>query len=95
MVVVVPGVGPQQTTCARLSRSDGLCGRISRLSDGALRCQARQLALLRHAGDALDERAGERAGEDRVGERRSERAAAGEPVGKAEDVVVQRVQAPL
>ena len=45
------------------------------------------------AGDALDERAGERAGEDRVGERRGERAVAGEAVGKSKDVVVERVQA--
>ncbi len=57
--------------------------------------QARQLALLRYTGDALDERARERAGEQRVGDGRRERAIAGESIGKSEDVVAQRVQAAL
>ena len=45
------------------------------------------------ACDALDERAGDGAGEDGVGKSGRERAVAGEAVGKAEDVVVERVQA--
>ncbi len=53
------------------------------------------MPFLRHAGDALDQRAGERAGEDRVGERRRERTVAGQFVGEAEDVVMERVQAAL
>ena len=43
----------------------------------------------------LIERAGERPGEDGVGERGSERTVAGEPVSEAEDVVMQRMQAAL
>ena len=50
---------------------------------------------MRYAGDALDERAGERAGENCVGQGRGERAVAGKSVGKSEDVVVERVQAAL
>ncbi len=60
-----------------------------------LRREARQLPLLRDAGDALDEWAGERAGEDCVGEGGRERAVAGEAVGKAKDVVMERVQSAL
>jgi len=59
----------------------------------AFRREARQLAFAGYTGDALDERAQERAGQDRIGEGRGERAVAGEAVGKAEDVVVERVQA--
>ena len=59
----------------------------------AFRRQARQVAFPCNASDALDEWAGERAGQDGVGERWSERAVAGEAIGKAEDVVLERVQA--
>ena len=58
-----------------------------------LTCQAGHLAFLGDAGDVFDERAGEGAGEERVGERRRERAEAGEAVSEAEDVVLERMQA--
>ena len=53
------------------------------------------MALLGDAGDALDERTGERAGEDGVGERGREGAEASELVCESEDVVLERVQAAL
>jgi len=53
------------------------------------------LALLGDTHNALDEGTGERAGEKSVGEGWGEGAEAGEFVGKAKDVVVERVEAVL
>ena len=53
------------------------------------------MALLGDARDALDDGAGERAGEERVGERGRERTEAGELVCETEDVVLERVKAAL
>ena len=102
VVVVVPGVRPEHhlrwgsisapelwqfSTASALGQS--LAFWI------ALRRQAGQLPFAGDAGDALDQRAGEGAGEHGVCQRRGQRALAGEPVGKSEDVVVERVQAAL
>ena len=93
MVVVVPGVGPQEhLRCGSLL--DEICGRVSRLLEALWR-EARQLPLAGDAGNALDEWAGDGACEDGVGESRRERAVAGETVGKSENVVVERVRASL
>ena len=82
MVVVVPGVGPEQhyLRCSQLPF--GPCGVLRRRSTGnvrslkrrsssrlvALRGQPRQLPFLRDSNHPLDERAGERAGKQCVGE---------------------------
>ena len=86
--------GPQMRHLRWGRLLDEICGRTARLLE-ALRREARQLPLAGDSGDALDERAGERAGEDGVGEGRRQRAVAGKLVGKAKDVVVERVQAAL
>ena len=57
--------------------------------------QARQRSLRGNANDALYEWTGARAGEDGIGERRSERAAAGKAIGKTKDIVLKRMKAAL
>src|SRR5579863_2908468 len=88
MIVVVPGVGPEQDppsmrTCfaPRGGANVAPCGKT------------RERALCGDAGEALDQRTGQRAGEDGVGERGSDGAPAGKLVGESEDVVMERVEA--
>ena len=95
VVIVVPGVGPKENRMRR----DGAITRYCR-SPAWLSCfpktlwgEARNLTLMCQPGDALDEWASQRACKQEVGERRGERAVAGEPIGEAEDVVVERVKA--
>ena len=107
VVVVVPGVGPQKDHLRWGGFLDQIRGRLlgAETVRGlrgcgagpliAFRGEPGQLALSGDTGNALDERTGDGAGEKSIGECGRERAAARQAVGEAEDVVLQRMQAPF